>query len=394
MNPLDKLIATSEAEKDQLGLRHTPREIKQQPETWRATYAIVAASENALRNFLRRAGVGGDEIKQGRPAVFLIGAGTSDYIGRSLAALLRLRWGCEVTSVPSTDLLTNLADYIRPHQPYLWISFSRSGESSEGVAVIQAALEKYPEIQHLLITCNGDGRMARDFTERANVFCLTLDPRTNDHGLAMTSSFSSMIVAGQCLAHLNDLANYKLTLANLTNAGERFLGDAATAAERLAATNFAQVCFLGTGPLGAVATESALKVLELTGGGVKTLAESYLGIRHGPLSAINEDTLVVGYLSNDERRRSYERDLLTEIKDKHLTKHLLAVSAIAEDTLEDIQTIGLADAQRLNDYYLPPVYVMFGQLLGLFMSLQRDLRPDEPSPKGTITRVVAKVKIY
>jgi tagatose-6-phosphate ketose/aldose isomerase len=37
---------------------------------------------------------------------------------------------------------------------------------------------------------------------------------------------------------------------------------------------------------------------------------------------------------------------------------------------------------------------MFGQLLGLFSSIQWDLMPDSPSPGGVITRVVEKVNIY
>jgi tagatose-6-phosphate ketose/aldose isomerase len=37
---------------------------------------------------------------------------------------------------------------------------------------------------------------------------------------------------------------------------------------------------------------------------------------------------------------------------------------------------------------------MFGQLLGLFSSIQWKLMPDSPSPGGVITRVVEKVNIY
>ena len=41
-----------------------------------------------------------------------------------------------------------------------------------------------------------------------------------------------------------------------------------------------------------------------------------------------------------------------------------------------------------------PVYVMVGQLLGLFASLQPGLRPDSPSASGIIHRVVQGVKVY
>jgi tagatose-6-phosphate ketose/aldose isomerase len=38
--------------------------------------------------------------------------------------------------------------------------------------------------------------------------------------------------------------------------------------------------------------------------------------------------------------------------------------------------------------------VMFSQLIGLFASMQFGLKPDQPSPSGTITRVVAPIKLY
>ena len=51
-------------------------------------------------------------------------------------------------------------------------------------------------------------------------------------------------------------------------------------------------------------------MLEMNGGEVWTFAESYLGLRHGPMSAIRPDTLVVAFLASDPLVRAYERDLL------------------------------------------------------------------------------------
>ena len=46
------------------------------------------------------------------------------------------------------------------------------------------------------------------------------------------------------------------------------------------------------------------------------------------------------------------------------------------------------------DEYRPSVDVMLGQLLGLFASLRSGLKPDQPSPNGAISRVVAPIKLY
>ena len=386
MDELSRLLALSEGERVERGLVHTPREIRQQPATWRRTYEKFSAAAAGVRDFIARV----------EPSsIYLVGAGTSDYIGRALASLLRREWRCEVQAVPSTDLLTDMDDYVIPGRPYLWVSFSRSGDSSEGVAVVEAALERHPTVHHLIVTCNGEGRMAREFGGRSNVLLLVLDDAVNDRGLAMTSSFSNMLVAGQCLAHVRDLASYGTVVEELAARAEEFLGAAADAAAALAAERFTKFCFLGTGALRAVAVESALKVVELTAGRVYTWSESYLGVRHGPLSAVDAETLVVGFLSGDERRRAYELDLLREVKGKGLAGRIVAVWPGRESQAGEFDaSLSLGLAKGFDDLYRPPLDVTFGQLLGLFSSLGQGLKPDTPSPKGAISRVVAGVQIH
>jgi tagatose-6-phosphate ketose/aldose isomerase len=394
MGALSELLALPQGEKAAKGLVFTPHEIFQQPATWEKSYQDVLRFSPQVKEFLEYAGVGS---KAGpKPTVFLLGAGTSDYIGRSLSQLLRKEWQCQVEAIPSTDMLTEMDDLIIPGQPYLWISFSRSGESSEAVAVVEKALSHYPEIRHLIITCNKNGRLVEQFGKHPGVLCIVLDDAVNDRGLAMTSSFSNMVVAGQCLAHYKDLTRYEPVLNNILSLGEKFIGPAAETAAQLATEGYAKICFIGTGPLKAVALESALKVLELTAGKIYTMSESYLGIRHGPLSAIDDDTLIVGFLSEDPRRKSYELDLVEEIRAKNLGRKRLVVCLDDDDRVNDLAdyVISCGTSERVPDEYRPPVDVMFGQLLGLFSSLQHGLKPDNPSPNGAINRVVSKIKTY
>jgi len=383
------LVELSLAERESLGLVHTLREILQQPQTWRQTYQRVIRSWRHIEEFLTSAGVG---AARSRPLnVLLVGAGTSDYIGKSVCALLQKEWNCNVQAVPSTDLLTNMEDHVLTDSDYLWISFSRSGDSSEGVAVLEQALAKYPHIKHFIITCNQNGKMAR-FGERAGVFSFVLDDEVNDRALAMTSSFSNMVIVAQALAHYQTLATYGSIVENLAACASTVLPAAMSLCERLVDEEFSRVCFLGTGPLKGAAIESGLKVIELTGGRVIGLTESYLGLRHGPLSAIDRDTLVVGFLSPDHRRRAFELDLLREICDKKLTEKFLAVSPNGPNSFGETLDFGLPE--DVSDLYLPPLFVLAGQLLGLFASLREGLRPDEPSPHGAISRVVSHVTIH
>jgi tagatose-6-phosphate ketose/aldose isomerase len=148
--------------------------------------------------------------------------------------------------------------------------------------------------------------------------------------------------------------------------------------------------------LKAAAIESALKVLELTGGRVMSFAESFLGLRHGPLSAIDDDTLVVGFLSSDARRRQFELDLIKEIGDKQLTSKYLAVYPTMPENsrIAPEHSLFLGLKHDLTDFYLTPLAVLVGQFLGFFSSLKVGLKPDEPSPRGAISRVVEHVTIY
>ncbi|MGB2603370.1 MAG: SIS domain-containing protein [Candidatus Sulfotelmatobacter sp.] len=394
MDPLSALLALPQDEKQLRGLLHTPQEIAQQPETWLATYERFRERQAEILQFLQSAGIGWDAER--RPTVFLIGAGTSDYIGRSLVQLLRRLWQCEVLAVPSTDLLTHADEFLVPGRAYLWISFSRSGESPEGVAVVETALKSHPSFHHLLVTCNAHARMLRLASGHKQVLGIALPEEVHDRGLAMTSSFSNMVVFGQCLAHVESLDSYGNVLRQLVGAGTNFLGMAAATAANLANGNFTKACFIGSGALKAVATESALKLLELTAGQIQTMSESVLGLRHGPMAALDEQTLLVAFLSGDEKVLRYEADLLEEIGKKRLVITRVVVSAAYDSRLdaEAEHVLRPSPSLAIGDDYRPPLDVMFGQLLGLFFSISRGLKPDCPSPSGAISRVVQNVLIH
>jgi tagatose-6-phosphate ketose/aldose isomerase len=379
-------------QKEKLGLAATAGEIAQQPASWRGTRRIFERHAQALREFLEAVGV--KNSAGPRCNVVLIGAGSSDYIGQSLALLLRSEWGCETQAVASTDMLANMSDYVVPDGRSLWISFSRSGDSPEGVAVITHALDKFPGIQHLVITCNDQGRMAGIARERDGVYAVPLEDEVNDRGLAMTSSFTNMVVFGQCLAHAWSGSTYDTTFEALVRAGESFLPVAAACAQELAAGPYKRMCVLGSGALTGIAKESALKVLEMTAGRVKTMSESVLGLRHGPMAALDVETLLVCFASSDARRQRYEGDLLREVGDKGIVAERVIVGPGGTTELAGCSEVYLAIEGALPDLYRPPVDVIFGQLLGLYFSLAHDLKPDAPSPNGVISRVVNEFRIY
>lgn len=395
MDPLKALLNSPLHEQKTRGYQHTAGEIAQQPATWRRTWSRLRAQLPAIQNFLAKAGSHPDTAQSSE--VFLVGAGTSDYIGRCLFHLLRQSWKCEVTAVPSTDLLIDFADIVLPQRPALWISFSRSGDSPEGVAVLERALREQPQIHHLVVSCNAPGNMMQCIADRPNCLGILLDEETNDRGLAMTSSFTNMVITGHALAHAWSPQAYDPIAKALCDAAEQLLPLAAQTAEKLAQRRYPYVCFVGSGANAGTATESALKLMELTAGQIKTMSQTTLGLRHGPMAALNKDTLFVSFLSTQERRQRYEMDLLREIERKQLVGHSLAILGAGASTrpkLASTELLTPANAFPVPDIYRPPVDILFAQLLGLFSSLHCGLKPDAPSPTGAISRVVQPIKVY
>lgn len=384
MNPLSRLMALPYSEKQERGLLYTPAEIAQQPTTWQTTWRIFGEVRDELLQFLR-------VVRDERWTVFLIGAGTSDYIGRSLERLLRQSWDTEVMAVPSTDLLAGRDELLLEGRNYLWVSFSRSGDSPEGVAVLEQALDSCPNVKHLVVSCNATGRMAEIARKSSNAMAVVLDDAVNDRSLAMTSSFTNMLLFGQALSHIWEPNGFEATLERMTVAAEYLLGTGAHLAYEIATQQFQLACFVGAGGLAGAAKESALKLTELTAGGIVALNETTLGLRHGPMSALNRETVFTAFVSSGDRQHQYDIDLVREIRTKDVVRTIVCVGA--EEGAADHSLFCEAFA-GISDAYRPAVDVIFGQLLGLFSSIQLGLRPDSPSPEGVISRVVAPFTIY
>jgi len=126
------------------------------------------------------------------------------------------------------------------------------------------------------------------------------------------------------------------------------------------------------------------------------MSESVLGLRHGPMAALDRNSLFVCFLSGNRRVQKYELDLLEEIGKKQLVRSRVVVAGagipVRDSYAEHYLT--LSAQAIISDDYRPAVDVVFGQLLGLFFSMQSNLRPDCPSPNGAISRVVQNVSIH
>jgi tagatose-6-phosphate ketose/aldose isomerase len=226
---------------------------------------------------------------------------------------------------------------------------------------------------------------------------VVLDEKTDDQSLVMTSSFTNMVLAGRALARGNGGNDYFDHTRALAHGTTRVLLADSEALARVAGSGFTSAVYLGSGCRGGSAREASLKMLEMTDGQVWTMAESYLGLRHGPMSAIREDTLVVAFLSSDPLVRAYEIDLIRELDRKKLGARRVVVGAGVPRDLargpKDLIVDG-AEITELQDEELVMIDVVVGQLLAFYRCLDAGLRPDSPSTEGVISRVVSGFEIH
>jgi len=314
--------------------------------------------------------------------VVITGAGTSAYAATAVASA----WP-ESAAVASTDLLLATERYIRDANVLL--SLARSGDSPESIAVVHRVHRLRPDVWHLAITCNSRGALATS----SLVNSIVLDPRTNDQSLVMTSSFSNLVLAGLCLA--NRLVMGPLTECAAAQAQVQFCRiDKATSA--LAQKLEDRIVLLASAPLFGWAQEGALKVLEMTGGKFPVMAETYLGLRHGPMSFIRDNTMVVCLLANDPWIRRYEIDLITELKAKGLGYLIGICSDDSESTNppEIFDVVIPALLPQAPDSLRTPFEILAPQLFAYHLSVQSGLNPDNPSPAGVINRVVQGIHIH
>lgn len=356
----------------------TRREILQQPDTLRATQALLAKRRGEIDTFLAPL--------LARPGlrIVLAGAGTSAFIGDCLAATLARTTGRNVEAVATTDIVSAPDLCLQADAPTLLVSFGRSGNSPESIAAVELADARIDGVHHLIITCNADGALAQRAGDDAYV--VVLPEATHDRGFAMTSSFSAMMYAA--LAIFSGAGS--MSVEPIADAVGDLLATIEPRMAALAARGFGRVVYLGSGPFQGLAREAALKLLELTDGAIATMFDTTLGFRHGPKTFVNRDTLVVVFVSNDPLTRAYDVDMIEELRRDKVAGAVLAVSAEGEvgDTIAVRGLDGAADTELLFPFIVP------AQLFALHASLERGLTPDTPNQAGTVNRVVQGVRIH
>jgi glucosamine--fructose-6-phosphate aminotransferase (isomerizing) len=221
--------------------------------------------------------------------VLCVGCGSTYYLALSAASLLQSRTGVIARAFPASEFLLN------PRSVYvegktLLIAISRSGTTSETLRAVTDF--KANRSGHVIVLTNyGDSPLAK----LGDIVFSMRDGQ--EISVAQTRSFASMFVAATAVSDLLGpdplFSAYK---GALIDCGNRLIHDYHELALNTARDrNIRQVFFLGSGPRYGLANEMSLKLKEMS----QTVSEPFhfFEFRHGPISMVDERTLVVGMVS-------------------------------------------------------------------------------------------------
>jgi glucosamine--fructose-6-phosphate aminotransferase (isomerizing) len=303
--------------------------------------------------------------------VIFTGCGSTYYLSLSAAALYTELTGCSAHAVPGGELLLN-SQTVLTDQKTLLVAVSRSGTTTETVK----AVEKFKKEDR------GDVIVISNYDEVLSKFgdVNIIIPSGQEESVAQTRSFASMFVAATAtcarMAGRDDLVD---AMSALPEAGQRLMRDFEPAAREIGENlNFDRFYFLGSGIRYGLACEVNLKMKEMT----LTHSEPFhfLEFRHGPMSMVNENAVVIGMVS--ESNFSHEKAVLDEMQ--ALGGKIVA---LAESPAGMISNASVSFMSQIPEQVRAVLYLPALQLMAYYRSLAKGLNPDRP------TNLTAVVKL-
>jgi glucosamine--fructose-6-phosphate aminotransferase (isomerizing) len=334
--------------------QHTYAEIMSQGDVWKKTLEHAPAQLEAARTW----------FSQPHGEVLFTGCGSTYYL--SIAAAKH--W-VDITresarGVPGSEIWYYPTSTFSTTAPLL-VAISRSGETTETLRAIREYKTRFGK-DCLVISCYPEATMVHE-TEYA-----LLSPHAKESSIAQTRSFSSMFILSQILAGY--VAGDKAYLAELECLPDKFdtlVGENDSLVEMIAHDqHLNHFVFLGSGLYYGLANEVMLKQKEMS----TSISEAFhfMEFRHGPMSMITDQSLVIGLMSDTRRRE--ENKVLQDMKQLGATTFALTEDSneVDADYIIELKS-GLSEKAR-GALYLPLL-----QLMGLYHSLSKGLNPDQPT---------------
>jgi len=380
---MEKIFGFTQEEIKEKSMTYTLNEINRQPEVWKSIYEKILLNREKIKNFMKSF--------DSDTRILFMGAGSSAFIGDSLAPLIRKEFSfSDVESIHTTDAVASPSQYFVRNVKTVLISFGRSGDSPESIAAIEIAEKHINNLYHIIITCNPSGKLAGYKNDRT--LNLVFD-EINDQGFAMTSSVTGMMLAAYSLFAIE--VDLKEEINTITNYAKEIIKSKYHIISDVFEKNVNRLIVLGSANLFGVARESALKSIELTRGGIMSWYDTPMGFRHGPKSLLTDNTVILYFVSNNEYTRKYDMDMLSELS-QSMKHRLLVVSDKYSSEVNDYADVYIYNSKEnvLSEAFTPYSALLVAQIFALSASLKIGCTPDNPFPNGEVNRVVKGVSIH
>lgn len=342
---------------DQRGA-HTFAEIMSQTELWDKAVDAFHRQSGGLKALWE---------KGGYDRVLFTGCGSTHYLALAGAALFQQLLGISARAYPASEIAL-LPDYVfLPNTNPLLIAVSRSGETTETVAAMRVFRERTGN-PVIAVTCASGSTLSAQAD-----LAIAID-EAQEQSLAQTRSFASMLIvveaAAAALAERSDLD----TLSRLSPVVTCLLSEYRDLAQLLGEDQrIERFFFLGSGALYGIACEAMLKMKEMS----LSYSEAFhmLEFRHGPMSMVDAQTLVIGLVSEDASPQ--EVAVLRQMRERGAQILALAEAGRGEGLADWMHFVQLDS--KLPSWARPVAYLPVLQLMAYYRALARGQNPDQPA---------------
>lgn len=342
------------------------KEIHEQPKALTDTLNSVLNDEKKID--LSSVGLSDEEIKD-ITSITIVACGSAWHTGMVAQYVIE-----DFARVPVRVELASEFRYRNPimDKTGLVVVVSQSGETADTLAALRLAKDN--GIKTLAIVNVVGSSIAR---EADYVFYTVAGPEI---AVATTKAYSAQLMAFYCIAIKFgvvrtglDEAKYVAELETIPEKIEKILDDK----ERIqwfAAkyANASDIFFIGRGIDYAVSLEGSLKLKEIS----YIHSEAYAAgeLKHGTISLIEDNTLVIGVLTQDDL---YEKTVSNMVECKARGAYLCAIAPYGKYEIEDTADF-ITYIPRTDEHFAASLAVIPLQLMGYYVSVAKGLDVDKP----------------
>ena len=344
------------------------KEINEQPNVIRKTINSLVG-DNKID--LSKTGLTNEDIKNIKE-IYIVACGSAYHVGVCAKYIFE-----DLTRIP---VIVDIASEFRYRKPILnkdglAIIISQSGETADSLAALREA--KKEGIKTLAIVNVVGSSIARE----ADYVLYTL--AGPEIAVATTKAFSTQLVASYSLAiefakvkeKIND-DKYKELINELNTIPDKIdniLKNKTTEIQKIASkfSHIHDAFYIGRGLDYAISLEGSLKLKEVS----YIHSEAYAAgeLKHGTISLIEDNTLVIGIATQEE---IFEKTISNLVEVKSRGAYVLVITTEDKDVskvADNIITIPIT-----NKYFYPSLTVIPLQLIGYYITVSKGLDVDKP----------------